>query len=192
MSQLTVNARPRVLGDAIPGGAVRDVALVLGGAGLIGIASQVVIPLSFTPIPVTLQTLAVLLVGAGLGTVRGFAALSVYAVAGIAGVPWFAGAGHGFGGAAFGYILGFWLSALVVGRLAERGTTRSTWKTALTMLAGNAVIYAVGIPWLMATAHVGLAKGLALGLTPFLIGDALKLAVASGLLPSAWKLTGRR
>ncbi|MDQ2758212.1 MAG: biotin transporter BioY [Actinomycetota bacterium] len=192
MSQLTLNARPRVLGDVIPGGAVRDVSLVLGGAGLIGVAAQIVVPLSFTPVPLTLQTLAVLLVGASLGTVRGFAALSVYAAVGIAGVPWFAHGGHGFGGASFGYVLGFWLSALVVGRLAERGATLSTWRTAGTMLAGNAVIYAVGVPWLMATAHVGLARGLALGLTPFLLGDAIKLAVASGLLPSAWKLTGRR
>ncbi|MEO3935213.1 biotin transporter BioY [Dermatophilaceae bacterium Soc4.6] len=192
MTQLTLTASPRVLADAVPGGVVRDAVLVLGGAGLVGAAAQVSVPLSFTPVPLTLQTVAVLLVGASLGTRRGVAALSLYLLAGVAGLPWFAHAGHGFGGASFGYILGFWVSALVVGRLAETGATRSAWKSAVTLLAGNAVVYVVGVPWLMAVAHVGLAKGLAIGVVPFLVGDAVKLAVASGLLPTAWKLTGRR
>lgn len=191
MSQLTLRA-PRVIGDVIPRGLARDIALTLGGASLVGVAAQFAIYTSISPVPFTLQTLAVLLVGAGLGTRRGFAALSLYAVAGVAGVPWFAHAGHGWGGASFGYVLGFWVSALVVGRLAESGTTRNVWQTAATMVAGNAVIYAIGVPWLMATAHVGLAKGIAIGLTPFLIADGLKLLVASGLLPTAWTFVGRR
>ena len=192
MTQMSLSVRPRVLGDAIPGGVARDVALVLGGAALVGVAAQIAIPLPFTPVPLTLQTLAVLLVGASLGTVRGFASLALYTVVGIAGVPWFSQGSHGYGGASFGYILGFVLAAAVAGRLAEQGHTRSPLRTAGLMVLGSLAIYAVGVPWLMASLHVGLATGLALGLTPFLVGDAIKLAVAAGLLPSAWRLVGRR
>lgn len=183
---------PRVLGDAIPGGAVRDAALVLGGAAVVGVAAQVAVPLGFTPVPLTLQTLAVLLVGASLGTTRGVASLLLYTVAGVAGLPWFSHHTSGWGGASFGYVLGFVLAAAVVGRLAEQGATRGVWRTVGLMVAGNVAVYAVGVPWLMGAAHVGFGEALTLGLVPFLVGDAIKLALAAGFFPTAWRLVGRR
>lgn len=183
---------PRVLGDVIPGGLVRDVALVVGGAGLTALAARVSIPLPFTPVPLTLQTFAVLLVGASLGTVRGLAAMLLYLAAGVAGAPVFSGGSSGAGGASFGYVVGFVLAAALVGRLAERGATRGPLRTAGVMILGNLAIYAVGVPWLMVVLNVGLTKALALGVVPFLVGDLLKVAVAAGFFPSAWRLAGHR
>jgi biotin transport system substrate-specific component len=111
-------ASSRVLADVVPGGAVRDAALVTAGAGLVGVLAQIAIPLPFTPVPLTMQTFGVLLVCASLGSARGLISMMLYAVMGIAGVPWFAEGGSGFGGASFGYVLGFILAAAVVGRLA--------------------------------------------------------------------------
>lgn len=182
----------RVLGDVIPGGLARDVTLVVGGAALTAVAAQVAIPLPFTPVPLTLQTLAVLLVGASLGTVRGLASILLYLAIGAAGAPIFSAGSSGVGGASFGYVVGFVLAAGLVGLLAERGATRGPLATAGIMVGGNVVVYAVGVPWLMAVAHVGLAKGLALGLVPFVIGDLIKVAVAAGAFPTAWRLLGRR
>ena len=91
----------------------------------------------------------------------------------------------------FGYLLGFVAAAALVGRLAERGWDRTPPRTVLTMVLGNLVVYALGLPWLMAVVGVGLAKGLELGVTPFLAGDALKVLLAAGLLPGAWALVGR-
>ena len=184
--------RARVLGDVIPGGLARDVTLVVGGAALTALAAQVAVPLPFTPVPITLQTFAVLLVGASLGTVRGFASILLYLAVGVAGAPIFSGGSSGMGGASFGYVIGFVLAAALVGRLAERGATRGTLATAGIMIAGNLAVYAVGVPWLMAVAHVGLGKGLALGFVPFVIGDLIKVAVAAGLFPTTWRLLGRR
>ena len=183
---------PRVLGDVIPGGLARDAALVVGGSVLTGLAAQVSIPLPFTPVTLTLQTFAVLLVGASLGTVRGVLSMCLYLTAGVAGVPWFSAGTSGAGGASFGYVLGFVLAAALVGRLAERGATRGPVRTAGVMVLGNLAIYAVGVPWLMGVAHVGFVKALSLGVIPFLLGDLVKVAVASGLFPSVWRLAGHR
>ncbi len=183
---------PRVLGDVIPGGVVRDVALVVGGAALTALAAQVSIPLPFTPVPVTLQTFAVLLVGAALGTLRGLASMLLYLLAGVVGAPVFSHGSSGWGGVSFGYVVGFVVAAVIVGRLAERGATRGSVRTGAVMVLGNLAIYAAGVPWLMAVAHVGLPKALALGVVPFLIGDAVKVAVAAGLFPAAWRLAGQR
>ncbi|MEO8851460.1 MAG: biotin transporter BioY [Allobranchiibius sp.] len=183
-------ATPRVLGDAVPGGLTRDVALVGAGAVLTGIAAQIALPLPFTPIPLTMQTLAVLLVAASLGTKRGLASMLLYVGVGAAGVPWFTNGTSGFT-ASFGYAVGFLLAALLVGRLAEQGGTRRPLNTAGVMIAGNLAIYAVGVPWLMFAANIGLGKALALGVLPFLVGDLIKVAVAAGAMPSAWKLSDK-
>lgn len=183
---------PRVLGDVIPGGVVRDAVLVVGGAALTALAAQVSIPLPFTPVPVTLQTFAVLLTGAALGTVRGVLSMTLYLVAGVLGAPVFSNHSSGWGGASFGYVIGFVVAAGVVGRLAERGATRGMVRTAGVMVVGNLVIYAFGVPWLMAVTHVSFPQALALGVVPFLIGDAIKIAIAAGLFPATWRLTGHR
>ncbi|MEI5520802.1 biotin transporter BioY [Streptomyces brasiliscabiei] len=193
MSTAATTARPgEVLADLLPasGTRVRDIALVVGGAAFTGLAAQIAVPVPGSPVPVTGQTFAALLVGTTLGAGRGAAALGLYAVAGLAGVPWFANGTSGVG-VSFGYILGMILAVAAVGALARRGGDRSTLRMAGTMLVGEAIIYAVGVPYLAATAHIGLTAAVAAGLTPFLIGDALKVALAMGLLPTAWKLLNK-
>ncbi|HEU4674606.1 MAG TPA: biotin transporter BioY [Motilibacteraceae bacterium] len=186
-----VTARPMVLADVLPRSLARDAALVVGFAGLTGLAAQVSIPLGFTPVPLTLQTFAVLTTGAALGARRALAAIALYAVAGVAGVPWFAGGQSGLGGASFGYVLGFVLAAVVVGAIADRGATRSSVRTLVAFVVGSALVYAVGVPWLAASLGVGLGKALSLGAIPFLAGDVIKALAAAGLLPLTWKLVER-
>ncbi|MDO0935436.1 biotin transporter BioY [Streptomyces sp. DG2A-72] len=184
--------RPGVLADRIPGSALlRDTLLVTGGAGLTGLAAQVSLQTPLSPVPFTLQTLAVLLTGAALGTARGAASMVLYLAAGAAGVPWFADHSHGAGGPAFGYIVGFVLAALLVGELARRGNDRSVVGTIGLMALGNTVIYLTGATWLALHLHLGLQDAIAKGVTPFLVTDALKTAVAAGLLPLAWRGVAR-
>ncbi len=183
--------RPAVLADLVPGSLVRDVSLVVGAAGLVGLLAQFSVHLSFTPVPVTGQTLGVLLAGSALGWKRGGAAMALYLVAGFAGVPWFADHSSGYVGASFGYLIGFVLCSLLCGALAERGADRSVLKSVPAMLAGEIVMYGAGVIWLAVDLHVGAARAISLGLTPFIVGDAIKAAIAAGLLPAAWKLAGR-
>lgn len=187
---MTVIALPRkrVLADVIPGGLVRDALLVASGAAFVGLLAQFSIPLPGTPVPLTLGTFAVLLTGAALGPVRGLLSIGIYMAAGMAGVPWFAGQASGWGFPSFGYIIGFVLAGALVGWLASRGGDRTPGRTAGTMVLGNVVIYALGVPYLMAATGMSLSAGLAAGVTPFLIGDAIKILLAAGLLPGAWKV----
>jgi biotin transport system substrate-specific component len=187
-----IQARPRVLADLLPGALLRDVLLIVGAAAFTGLCAQVSIPLPFTPVPITLQTFAVLLAGAALGPWRGGAAMLLYLVAGVAGVPWFAEQGSGYAFASFGYIVGFIVAAIVVGAFASRGADRSVGGTVAIMVLGNLIIYAFGVPWLMAATGMPLLVGLEQGLWPFVLGDALKIALAAGLLPAAWRLAGRQ
>ena len=187
--------RKRVLADviAVPGKVqlVRDAALVVAGTGLIALSAQASIPLPWTPVPLSLQTFAVLLTGASLGLARGGLSAALYLLVGMSGVGWFAEGRSGWEFASFGYLVGFVVAAALVGRLAERGGDRTVLRTAATMVLGNLVIYALGVGWLMSYAHVGFAKGLELGFTPFLLGDLTKIVVAAGLLPAAWALVRR-
>lgn len=190
---VAVSTRRLVLADLIPGARVRDAALVAGGAAFVGLAAQVAVPIPGTPVPVTGQTLAVLLTCAALGGVRGIASMGLYLVAGVAGVPWFAGGDSGFAMPSFGYILGFLLAAVVVGELARRGGDRTPLRTAGTMIAGNLAIYAVGVAWLaIGVLHTGPGPALMAGVVPFLLGDAIKIVLAMGALPVAWRLAGPR
>jgi len=184
--------RPLVLADLVPGALIRDVALVLGAAALTGVAAQIAVPLPFTPVPLSLQTLTVLLAGAALGPIRGGMSMLLYLIAGMAGVPWFSEQRSGFDFPSFGYIVGFVLAAALVGWLARRGLDRSVPGTVGIMVLGNLVIYALGVPYLASSIDVDLVTALELGAVPFLIGDGLKIALAAGLLPAAWWLAGTR
>ncbi|AKH82459.1 biotin biosynthesis protein BioY [Streptomyces sp. CNQ-509] len=190
-------ARPgAVLADVLPASTaararLRDIALVAGGAALTGAAAQFSVPVPGSPVPVTGQTFAALLVGASLGTGRAFLSLLLYAVAGVAGMPWFAEGSSGWGMPSFGYVLGMLLAAAAVGALARRGGDRDVWRTAGTMVLGSVVIYAVGVPYLALSLNVSPGEAVSLGLTPYLLGDALKAALAMGALPAAWHIAGR-
>ncbi|MGH2418742.1 MAG: biotin transporter BioY [Candidatus Limnocylindria bacterium] len=184
--------RPLVLADLVPGALVRDVALVLAAAALTGIAAQISVPLPFTPVPISLQTLTVLLAGAALGPMRGGMAMLLYLVAGMVGVPWFSEQRSGIDFPSFGYIVGFVLAAVVVGALARRGADRTVVGTVGLMIAGNLLIYVLGVAWLASSLGVTLIRALELGAIPFLVGDGLKIALAAALLPAAWRLAGDR
>lgn len=174
-------------------GLLRDVLLVTGAALFIALLAQAEIPLR--PVPVTLQTLGALLVGAALGWKRALAALALYVAAGAVGLPVLAGGSGGLLAAAgglrpsVGFLLGFPFAAALVGYLVERfALDRKFGGTCLAMLAGTAVIYAFGLPILGVLTGLKGGALLAAGLTPFLVGDALKLGLAALLLPGAWKL----
>jgi biotin transport system substrate-specific component len=178
--------RPVVLADLIPDVRVRDAAIVVGAACFVGVLAQVSIPL--TPVPMTGQTLGVVLAGSALGMRRATAALALYAIAGLAGVPWFAGHASGWPGALFGYVIGFVVAAAVCGRLAERRADRRVASSVPTMLLGDVIIFAIGVPWLAVSYHLTAAEALAGGLTPFLAGEGIKIALAAALLPATWRL----
>lgn len=180
-----------VLADLIPGRAVRTIGLVLGGTAVLAVASQVAVPLPFTPVPVSLATGAVVLLGAALGPRLAVSSAVLYLVAGMVGAPIFADQASGWAFASFGYILGYVAAAYLAGTLARRRADRSIWRTAGLAAIAMLTVYAFGVPWLMASLGVDLTTGLALGVWPFLIGDAVKLGVAALLLPGAWKLVDR-
>lgn len=171
----------------------RAVAIV-AGAGLVAAAAQVSIPLPFTPVPITGQTFAVVLVGASLGALDGTASLALYLLVGLAGAPIYADGSHGWAvvsGATGGYLIGFVVAATLTGALAERGWDRRFSSSVAAMLSGNVVIYLIGLSWLAVDLNTSLEKTLELGLYPFIVGDLLKLYLAAALLPTAWKLLGR-
>lgn len=180
-----------VLADLVPGALARDATLIAAGAGLTGLAAQVSVHTPLTPVPFTLQTLAVLLTGAALGSVRGAVSMLLYLLAGVAGVPWFESHTHGWGGPSFGYILGFVVAAGVVGELARRGNDRQVLSTVGVMVVGLAIVFVFGATWLAGDLHVSAKRAVDLGVTPFLVGEALKLAVAGLALPATWRAVRR-
>lgn len=188
----TVSYRAAVLADLVPGTALaRDATLVMGGAALTGLAAQVAFVTPLSPVPFTLQTMTVLTAGAALGPLRGFLSMVLYLLAGMAGVPWFAGHSSGVGGPAFGYLLGFVAAAALVGAFASHGADRHVASTLLLMAAGSGVIYLMGSAWLAADLDIGAAKAFDLGVRPFLATDAVKLGIAALAFPAAWRLARR-
>ncbi|MEU9131021.1 biotin transporter BioY [Kitasatospora sp. NPDC048540] len=198
MATATPAPSATVLADLLPqaatrlGAQARDLALVAGGAALTGLAAQFSVNVPGSPVPVTGQTFAALLVGTALGARRGIASLGLYLLAGMAGLPWFAQGSSGWAMPSLGYVIGFVLAAGLTGALARRGADRSPLRTAAAMVLGNLAIYAVGVPYLALALHLPLARAAELGLYPYLVGDALKAALAVGALPLTWKLLGRR
>ena len=175
-------------------GLLADVLLVLLGTGLVSGAAQISISLPFTPVPITGQTFAVVLVGASLGAVRGTASLTLYVALGIVGAPVYAAGGHDWAvitGASGGYLVSYPFAAALTGWLAERRWDRRFSSAVGAMLTGNVVIYLVGLPWLAVVLNTGLEKTLELGLYPFVPGDIFKLYVAAALLPAAWRVVER-
>jgi len=172
---------------------VRSATLVLAFALLTALFAQFKITLGFTPVPITGQTFAVLVSGAALGLRRGAASQALYWLLGLVGLPFYSGGAHGWkvaSGATFGYFVGFVVAAALVGALAERRQDRTLLTSLPAMLAGSAVIYALGAGWLAHKLNLTAPKALEFGVTPFLIGDMLKAVLAGGLTPLAWRFAG--
>lgn len=202
--------RPTLIDSLIPGKSLtKDIALIVGFSLLVTVCAQIAIRLPFTPVPITGQTLAVLLTGGALGANRGAASLTLYLLMGTVGLPFFAPSGAALEGelihfifpwegttAAFwtltsgGYIVGFIAAAYVVGRLAERGWDRG-WNVTIAMLLGNVLVYVPGLLWLGYKID-SFDNALVFGLYPFIVGDLIKLYIAAIALPGAWALIGRK
>ncbi|QEO10062.1 biotin transporter BioY [Protaetiibacter larvae] len=183
-----------VLADRVlPRRLATDLALVAGGALLTALLAQVSIPL--WPVPITGQTLAVLLVGASLGAVRGGASLLLYALLGFAGLPFYAPQPDGshltglvaLAAPSFGFIVGFIPAAAFVGWLSERTWDRKFLKALATFAGGSLVVFAIGLPWLAVVTGANLEQTLEWGLYPFIVGGIIKAVIAAILLPLAWK-----
>ena len=173
------------------------VLLAFAGSWLVALLAQFEIKLPFTPVPITGQTLGVLLVGASLGAGLGGVSMLLYLAQGAIGLPFFSGGDRGveflrLSAASGGYLWGFVLAAAVVGALAERKWDRSVRSSIGAMFLGEVVLYAVAIPWLMQALDVSLTRALELGLAPFVVGDTIKLLAAAGLLPLAWRVVRNR
>lgn len=177
----------------------KDTALVLGSAAFVGLLAQVSVPM--WPVPVTGQTLGVMLVGAMLGARRGGAALVTYTVLGLAGVPWFANFG---GGPAyilqpsFGFVIGFVLAAWTIGALAERRWDRKPLASLAAFGIASVIPFVVGVPWMWAVLHfsfgqtLGLAATMQAGVIPFIPGGIVKWLLGSAILGGAWKALDAR
>ena len=165
-----------------------DAIVIICGSLILGFSSQIKVYLPISPVPITGQTFAVLMLAALLGSKRGVLAIIAYLVEGILGLPVFAG---GMGPATLigptgGYLVGFVAVAYVVGRLAEMGWDKRVSTTVAAMLAGEIVLYAFGVCWLAIMTNIMIA--LAVGLYPFIVGDILKVVLAAAVLPAGWKL----
>ncbi len=198
MTSIATAAAHPVLADRIVRRSVAaDIALVVGGAGFMALLAQLVIPM--WPVPITGQTLAALLVGASLGWVRGAASIALYAVVGLLGAPISAPQADGshltglawLAAPSFGYVVGMVLAAALVGWLAALRWDRNVLKALVAFVAGEVVIYLIGLPWLAVVTSATTEQTFAWGLTPFLIGDAVKAIIAGALLPAAWLLVRR-
>ena len=169
-------------------GILADVLMVLAGTGLVAGAAQISFHIPGTPVPITAQTFAVVLVGAALGSVRGFSRLALYLLAGMV-LPFYSNGAKGVDevvGATGGYLIGFVAAATLTGYLAERGLDRKLTSAIGAMFLGNVIIYLCGLPWLAVDLNVNFAKTMEYGLNPFIAGDIIKLCVAGAALPTAW------
>ncbi|HYE16789.1 MAG TPA: biotin transporter BioY [Pyrinomonadaceae bacterium] len=194
MSTSYAKAETLVGAVAAPEGWARSAALVVGFSLLTALAAQVVIPLPWTPVPVTGQTFAVLLTGALLGSRLGALAMLAYLAEGAVGLPFFRGGAGGaahFAGATAGYLLAFPAAAFLTGLLAERGWDRRFATAAASMALGSVVILASGWAWL-ALFFMSAGEAFAAGVLPFLAGDVVKIALASAALPAGWAVLRRK
>jgi len=192
---MQISGQAALVDRVIPRSAINNVALILSGAVVTAYAAQLVIPM--WPVPITAQTLAVLLVGSVLGATRGAISLIVYFSMGAMGLPVFSAATSLSFGPTFGYLVGFIAAAALIGYLSERGWHKSVIGVLGSFAIANSVIYIFGLPWLaFALGTLGAANDLAsvaaAGLAPFIIGDVIKMTIAAALLPLAWKFLGKK
>ena len=180
----------RILPDGSISPTARAVILAIAGSLLLTISAKIQVP--FWPVPMTMQTFAVLVIGMAYGARLGAATIGLYLAQGAVGLPVFAsGGGLAYmAGPTGGYLLGFLIAAFVVGLLAQRGWDRKVLATLAAMVLGTVIIFIPGVAWLATI--IGFEKAVAGGLTPFLAGEVFKIGLAAALLPATWKLVGRK
>ena len=200
MTDVRFPVRPTLAGAVWPeqsslnARAMRAVLLTLIGSGLLTLSARIAVP--FVPVPLTLQTLAVLLIGACFGARLGTATVLLYLLEGAIGLPVFAGTPeHGIGvaymmGKTGGYLLGYVVAVAIVGFLAERGADRSFGKLFGAMALGEIAIFGLGFAWL--AQFIGTGPALSFGVMPFLPGDAVKTLLAAMLVPAVWSMMTKR
>jgi biotin transport system substrate-specific component len=177
-----------VLADAIPGHRIRDAGLVMLAAGLTGTCAQISIHVPPSPVPITGQTFAVVVAGASLGGRRGGASLLLYVLAGLA-LPIYAGGTHGWSvvsGPSGGYLIAFPIAAYVIGRIAEHGGDRRLATAFPAYVAGQLIIFGIGVPWLKISTGLAWPTAIHEGFTIFIVGGLIKAAAAGALTPLAW------
>jgi biotin transport system substrate-specific component len=186
--------RPLVLADLVPAVRARNVALVALGVLLTAGLAQISVPVPGSPVPITGQTLAVVLTAAALGPVRGIAVQVAYMACALVGLPFYSEATGGVDvvfGATGGYVVGFIPAAFLIGLAARQGLDRNPLKAVPLFIAGQAVIFAVGVPWLAVSADMSAGQALDAGFYPFILGGLVKAGVAAAVLGAAWKATRR-
>lgn len=187
-------SRPLVLADLVPAVRARNVVLVTLGVLFTALLAQIAVPVPGSPVPITGQTLAVVLTAATLGPVRGMAVQVFYILAALVGLPFYSDVSGGFEvvfGATGGYVIGFIPAAFLIGLAARHGADRNPLKSVPLFIGGQAVIFAVGVPWLAVSAGLTASQALDAGLYPFILGGIVKAAVAAAVLGTVWKLADR-
>ena len=187
-------SRPLVLADLVPAVRARNVALVALGVLFTALLAQVSVPVPGSPVPITGQTLAVVLTAASLGPLRGTAVQVFYILAALVGLPFYSDASSGYEvvfGATGGYVFGFIPAAYLIGLAAKHGADRKLWKSLPLFVAGQAVIFAVGVPWLAVSTGQSLTWALENGFYPFILGGIVKALIAAIVLGGAWQIVRR-
>ncbi|CAB4749842.1 unannotated protein [freshwater metagenome] len=175
--------------------AVSQISLILSGTIFLAVMAQISFPIPGSPVPFTGQTLGVLLLGTAYGARLGFSTVAFYLAMGIAGAPIFASGSHGFEkivGATGGYLIGMLLSALVLGALAGRKWDQKIKTVIPTMIIGNVIIFSIGLIWLHQYSGQSWSWAIEKGLTPFILAEFIKIAIASTALPAVWRLVAKR
>ena len=175
--------------------AVSQISLILSGTIFLAVMAQISFPIPGSPVPFTGQTLGVLLLGTAYGARLGFSTVAFYLAMGIAGAPIFASGSHGFEkivGATGGYLIGMLLSALVLGTLAGRKWDQKIKTVIPTMIIGNVIIFSIGLIWLHQYSGQSWSWAIEKGLTPFILAEFIKIAIASTALPAVWRLVAKR
>ena len=171
------------------------IALVVGGVTFLWVMAQISVPVPGSPVPVTGQTLGALLLGSAYGASLGFTTFASYLIVGFLGAPVFASGAHGLSritGATGGYLVGMLIASLITGYLAGRKWDQKVLTVIPTMLIGDVIIFTAGLFWLHHSIHANWATTFKLGLTPFVLGEVIKIAIASTAMPTLWRFVPKR
>lgn len=170
-------------------------ALALGGVTFLALMAQIALPIPGSPVPVTGQTLGALLIGASYGRALGATTFALYLGIGIAGAPVFSQQGHGIAkvvGPTGGYLIGMFLATIVLSFLASKKWDKKIFTAILSMLIGQALIFIPGLIWLQQSTGKDWSWTINAGLTPFIFGEILKVAIAATALPILWRVVDKR